>query len=698
MVRALWLPEQVDAALLTLAHAARLPVRSAQARRAPHVQAGIGLARRIEQAAASLGLEIESVDFPCADVERGLRGACPALVRIEAPEGVRVAALLRVRRKRALLVGPQGTRRVRTSDLCSALTRSLLSAESGAVDLLLDRAGVSERRRKRIRAAWLRQELGGRRVTGCYVLRCPAGASFVSQLRTEGALGHVSWLVASHMAQYFLALGAWWVLGRGALRGNVDSGWLAAWALLLVSRVPLRLLERRAHGRLAVQIAGLIKQRLLLGALAISPEQLRGEGIGQLLGRILEANAVETAAVWDGLLGTMAVADLVAAMVVLALGAAGALHDIALTAWVALLGLSAWSHGQARRTWTDERLGLTHDLVEQMAGHRTRIAQLTPGEWHVGEDARLAQHHSSSRTLDHRLVLMTAILPAAFLVVGLAILAPEIVGGAAIPWRVAISLWGLLLAVRALEQLASGARGVTVAMIAWQQVKSLCAAGRRVEPPVSDSVVVATPSEPLALSAHNLVLRHRGSAEPVLSGCTLRIAPGDRLLLEGPSGGGKSSLAHLLGGVRAPESGMLLLGGLDQHALGLAQWRRQVVVAPQFHENHVISATFAFNLLMGRGWPPTEHDLNDARDLCRELGLGELLERMPLGLHQMIGETGWQLSHGERSRLYMARALLQSPDVLVLDESFAALDAETVNQALPCVTARARSLLLIAHP
>ena len=71
---------------------------------------------------------------------------------------------------------------------------------------------------------------------------------------------------------------------------------------------------------------------------------------------------------------------------------------------------------------------------------------------------------------------------------------------------------------------------------------------------------------------------------------------------------------------------------------------------------------------------------------------------MPAGLWQIVGETGWQLSHGERSRLYVARALLQDADVVVLDESFAALDPETLRQALPCVMERAKTLVMIAHP
>ena len=71
---------------------------------------------------------------------------------------------------------------------------------------------------------------------------------------------------------------------------------------------------------------------------------------------------------------------------------------------------------------------------------------------------------------------------------------------------------------------------------------------------------------------------------------------------------------------------------------------------------------------------------------------------MPSGLMQMVGETGWQLSHGERSRLYLARALLQGAPLVVLDESFAALDPETLGVCLSCALRRADTLLVIAHP
>jgi ATP-binding cassette subfamily B protein len=194
------------------------------------------------------------------------------------------------------------------------------------------------------------------------------------------------------------------------------------------------------------------------------------------------------------------------------------------------------------------------------------------------------------------------------------------------------------------------------------------------------------------------VFRYREKGEPILRKCNLQIRRGDRVLLEGPSGGGKSTLAAIVTGMRTPQSGAVLLNGLDSLSIGWPAWRRRIVSAPQFHENHVLTGTFAFNLMMGSRWPPHPDDFDEMEALCRELGLGELLERMPAGLLQCVGDTGWQLSHGERSRVYIARALLQRPELVVLDESFAALDPENLRRAVDCVLARTNSVMVIAHP
>jgi ATP-binding cassette subfamily B protein len=202
----------------------------------------------------------------------------------------------------------------------------------------------------------------------------------------------------------------------------------------------------------------------------------------------------------------------------------------------------------------------------------------------------------------------------------------------------------------------------------------------------------------MVLRADELTFHYASRPSSILNACSLSIHTGDRLLLEGPSGGGKSTLAAVISGLHTPQTGVVLLHNYDRNTLGDREWRRRIVSVPQFHENHVLTETLAFNLLMGRSWPPTAQDFADAEEICNELGLGDLLERMPAGLQQMVGEGGWQLSHGERSRLYIARALLQQADLIILDESFAALDPMNLERALQCVFRRAPALLVIAHP
>jgi ATP-binding cassette subfamily B protein len=136
---------------------------------------------------------------------------------------------------------------------------------------------------------------------------------------------------------------------------------------------------------LAIGGGGLLKRRLLYGALRLEPEELRNQGAGQLLGRVIESEAVESLALGAGFAGALAAIELVIAVAVLALGAGGWLQVLLFVAWIAVTLAIGWSCWSRCFQWTTARLGMTHDLVEKIVGHRTRLAQDGRERWHKDE-------------------------------------------------------------------------------------------------------------------------------------------------------------------------------------------------------------------------------------------------------------------------------------------------------------------------
>ena len=263
----------------------------------------------------------------------------------------------------------------------------------------------------------------------------------------------------------------------------------------------------------------------------------------------------------------------------------------------------------------------------------------------------------------------------------------------------AAQLGGVLLAFTALTGISSSLATLSGAAIAARRASEMLVAAHRREATGDPAIAIAAGenAKGALLDLRDVSYRYPQRAANAVQHNSLAIQQGDRILLEGPSGSGKSTWVGLVSGLRVPDSGMLLLRGIDRKTLGDRGWRRHVVASPQFHENHLLTGSLAFNLLLGRTWPPEPDDLAEAETICRELGLGPLLDSMPAGLMQTVGDTGWQLSNGEKSRVFLARALLQQADLIVLDETFGGLDPETALEAMDCVMRRAPSLLCVAH-
>jgi ATP-binding cassette subfamily B protein len=661
----------------------------------------LGFGNFVEAIAPGLGLEIESVAGSYADANDLLDRCGPALLRVAVDEGdpPRFAVVLGSKRRHIRVLGPDlRIHRIDRAELRARWADPLVRAVGKRVDALLDRAKVSADRRSEARTRLIAHRFGTVALGGCWLVRPAAGGSLRPLLREAGAFRNLAGMLTAHAGQYALLLASWVLLGSAALDGRVELSLLGGWLLLLVSMIPLQLAVRWFQGRLSVGLGAVIKNRLLRGVLRLDPETIRDEGSGHLLGRVLESEAVGSLALGAGLLAVVSIIELVMSMVVLGLGAGGILHAGLLALWVAFAAAWSYRYYRTRRRTTAARMELTHDLVERIVGHRTRLAQQRPDRWHDGEDQAMSRYLELCRSLDRLGIILGAIIARGWMIVGLAGLLPA-VGSDATTASFAVGLGGVLMAEQALTTLTSGLSSLASAAISWEQASPLFAAARETprETPAAKLRGEPPQSEPI-LDAQNLAFRYPGRGQAILRECSLRIFPGDRVLLEGPSGGGKSTLASLLAGLREPDHGLLFARGLDPASLGPEGWRKVVATAPQFHENHVLTGTFAFNLLMGSNWPPDPGDFQRAETICRELELGPLLDRMPSGMQQMVGESGWQLSHGEKSRLYIARALLQDADLIVLDESFAALDPQTLQKALRCVLERAPTLLVIAHP
>jgi ATP-binding cassette subfamily B protein len=657
----------------------------------------------LQAAADYQGFEAEAIEAPYSEIETLARAVGPALLRLP---GQRVLAVLGGKGRHIALLAPDGKEhRVKVEAIAAEMRRPHEEPLIESIARLLEDAGVSQSRRKRATKAILDRQLGSRIISGGWILRLSPGASFWKQMGEAGLLRELVAPLMLHAAHYAVLLLTWWVLGRGALNGQLDTGWLAAWGLLLLTAVPLHLFAVRAQGRFTVGAGALLKKRLLYGTLRLNTEEIRHQGIGHWLGRVIESNAIESLALNGGFQALVAIIELVLALGVLGAGSAGLQFVLMLTGYVAFALIVVWRYFRRGSEWTKMRMVMAGDLIERMIGHRTRLAQERRERWHDGEDRVIEQYLMRSLKLD-RADVWQSLIPRGWLAFGLCGLAVGFVTGRATPTTLAVAIGGLLLGFRGLQHLVSSLSSLLGASIAWTEIKEVFKAAARPQSFALPDLAVQQILQParsggaatMVIEAHDLTFRYREGARAVLQNCSLQIRAGDRILLEGSSGGGKSTLAALLTGLREPESGLMLAGGLDRKTIGSTGWRRKVVAAPQFHENHVLTGSFAFNLLMGRAWPPTEQDMGEAEAICRALGLSDLLDRMPAGLFQMVGETGWQLSHGERSRLFMARALLQRADLTILDESFAALDPETLGACLHCALTRVPTLMVIAHP
>ncbi|MFI0371293.1 ABC transporter ATP-binding protein [Actinomadura sp. 1N219] len=184
----------------------------------------------------------------------------------------------------------------------------------------------------------------------------------------------------------------------------------------------------------------------------------------------------------------------------------------------------------------------------------------------------------------------------------------------------------------------------------------------------------------------------RGNPQ-VLGEVSFHAPAGSLTALVGPSGAGKTTVTHLVPRLYDPTSGTVRIGGQDVRDVTLRSLHDTVGVVTQ--DAHMFHDTIRANLLYARP-DATESDLAEACDAAR---IWETISALPDGLDTVVGDRGYRLSGGEKQRVAVARLLLKSPPVVVLDEATAHLDSESeaaIQRALKTALA-GRTSLVIAH-
>jgi subfamily B ATP-binding cassette protein HlyB/CyaB len=196
-----------------------------------------------------------------------------------------------------------------------------------------------------------------------------------------------------------------------------------------------------------------------------------------------------------------------------------------------------------------------------------------------------------------------------------------------------------------------------------------------------------------AIEVRNVTMRYRPEGPDALKNVNLQIAPGEVIGFVGQSGSGKSSLTKVIQRLYAPQSGQVMLDGVDVAQLDPGWLRRQIGVVLQ--ENLLFNRSIHENIALADPAMPRIVVMQAAR----LAGADEFVAQLPQGYDTIIEERGANLSGGQRQRIAIARALVTNPRILIFDEATSALDYESeriIQDNMRAIT-RGRTVLVIAH-
>ncbi|MBQ1562883.1 ABC transporter ATP-binding protein [Caulobacter sp.] len=262
--------------------------------------------------------------------------------------------------------------------------------------------------------------------------------------------------------------------------------------------------------------------------------------------------------------------------------------------------------------------------------------------------------------------------------------------GTATPGDVAFAITAFMLMSGYLRNLGENIRMLQKGLDDAEDV----AAWNRLEPQIADAPGAPDfKPGPGAIEFRDVTFRYKAAGAPLYDRFSLKIAPGERVALVGPTGSGKSTFVKLFQRLHDLQDGAILIDGQDVSKVTQASLRRAIAVVPQD------PALFHRSLLENIAYGKPDATREEVEAAARKARAHDFILKLPQGYDTLVGERGVKLSGGERQRVAIARAFLADAPILVLDEATSSLDVETEGQVQAAAEAlmEGRTTIVIAH-
>ncbi|MCB4448848.1 peptidase domain-containing ABC transporter [Escherichia coli] len=196
---------------------------------------------------------------------------------------------------------------------------------------------------------------------------------------------------------------------------------------------------------------------------------------------------------------------------------------------------------------------------------------------------------------------------------------------------------------------------------------------------------------PIPLETNDLSYRYDSQSAPIFSALSLSVAPGESVAITGASGAGKTTLMKVLCGLFEPDSGRVLINGIDIRQMGINNYHRMIACVMQ--DDRLFSGSIRENIC---GFAE-EMDEEWMVECARASHIHDVIMNMPMGYETLIGELGEGLSGGQKQRIFIARALYRKPGILFMDEATSALDSESEHFVNVAIKNMNITRVIIAH-